>query len=75
MLKDGVTNNEILKSCEISLDELDETIREHGVEDSKHVKLAILEVDGNVSVISLDNQNNTQYTHHKRKFPRKSHKL
>ena len=75
LIKDGVTNNEILKSCEISLDELDETIREHGVEDSKHVKLAILEVDGNVSVISLDNQNNTQYTHHKRKFPRKSHKL
>ena len=60
LIKDGVTNNEILKSCEISLDELDETIREHGVEDSKHVKLAILEVDGNVSVISLDNQNNTQ---------------
>ena len=75
LIKDGITDIGMLRTCEISLDELDETIREHGVEDIQHVKLAILEVDGNVSVISLDNQNNTRYTHHKRKFPRKSHKI
>lgn len=41
-----------LKREKISMDELDEAIREHGIDSYKKVKLAILEVDGNISVIS-----------------------
>jgi uncharacterized membrane protein YcaP (DUF421 family) len=36
----------------ISMDELEEAIREHGIDSYKNVKLAILEVDGNISVIA-----------------------
>lgn len=56
---------------QITMDELEETIREHGVDSYKHVELAILEVDGNISVIS--GQNNTlKQTHHKVKRRQKS---
>ena len=55
---------------QITMDELEETIREHGVESYKHVELAILEVDGNISVIS-GNKDLTQ-THYKRKKQDKS---
>ncbi len=36
----------------ISMDELEEAIREHGIDTYKNVKLAILEVDGNISVVA-----------------------
>lgn len=36
----------------ISMDELEEAIREHGIDSYKNVKLAILEVDGNISVVA-----------------------
>ena len=36
----------------ISMDEIEEAIREHGIDSYKSVKLAILEVDGNISVIA-----------------------
>ena len=36
----------------IGMDELEEAIREHGIDSYKDVKLAILEVDGNISVIA-----------------------
>lgn len=55
-----------LHSENITLDELEESIREHGIESYKKVKLAILEVDGNISVISSDGDHLRQ-THHKRR--------
>jgi len=36
----------------INMDELEEAVRQHGIESYKNVKLAILEVDGNISVIA-----------------------
>lgn len=36
----------------ITMDELEEAIRQHGIESYKDVKLAILEVTGNISVIA-----------------------
>lgn len=75
LVKDGIVDFEKMNEVEITIDELEETIREHGVEDVKHVKLAVLEVDGNISVISFDQNNQTNFTRHKRKFPRKSHKF
>ena len=55
-----------LSKLGISSDELDEAIREHGVENYKAVKLAMLEIDGNISIISGETA--LKQTHHKRKF-------
>jgi uncharacterized membrane protein YcaP (DUF421 family) len=41
-----------MRIAKITLNELLETIREHGVGDISEVDLAILEVDGNISVLS-----------------------
>lgn len=43
-----------LNKTEITEDELMEVIREHGVASVSEVDLAVLEVDGNISVISAD---------------------
>jgi len=57
-----------LKKAELSHDELEEAIREHGVNDIKNVNLAVLETDGNISIIS----NNYQ---HRTMRKRKAHKV
>ncbi len=75
LIKDGIADFEKLKKAEITIDELLETIREHGVESVKQVKIAILEVDGNISVVSTDQNNQTNFSRHKRKFPRKGHQF
>ena len=75
LIKDGIVDNIKMKEQEIDFDELEEAVREHGVEKIAEVKLAVLEVDGNISVISMDKDNSvTSFTRHRRKFPRKSHK-
>ena len=76
LIKDGVVDNVKMHHEEISFDELEETVREHGVEKIQDVKLAVLEVDGNISVVSFEpGTNKTNFTRHKRKFPRKSHRI
>lgn len=76
LIKDGVVDNVEMKNEDIGFDELEEAVREHGVEKIADVKLAVLEVDGNISVISMDKGTlNTNFSHHKRKFPRKSHRI
>jgi uncharacterized membrane protein YcaP (DUF421 family) len=60
------------KSCSklnITSDELKEAMREHGVENFKDVKLAMLEIDGNISIVTGDQT--LKQTHYKRK---KNHK-
>lgn len=56
-----------LKQAEITQDELEEAIREHGVPNESKVDLAVLEPDGNISVLS-DNYK------HKTLRKRKAHK-
>lgn len=67
-----VHKGEIIKAsldkAKISEDELDAAIREHGVEKVSEVDMAILERDGNISVMS----NNFQ---HKTVRKRKAHKV
>ena len=76
LIKDGIVDNIKMKEQEIGFDELEETVREHGVEKIESVKLAVLEVDGNISVISMDQENRkTNFSRHKRKFPRKSQRI
>ncbi len=55
----GELNQTNLKKSEITLEELEAAVREHGVKDIQHVDLAILEVDGNISVISDDFKHKT----------------
>ena len=57
-----------MKSAGITEDELMEVIREHGVASVSEVDLAVLEVDGNISVLSTD-------CHKKTTRRRKAHKV
>ena len=54
-----------LQSAEITLEEIEAAAREHGVEKISQVKLAILEVDGNISIISSELANQTKHQTHK----------
>lgn len=72
LVKDGKVFPDVLKKVQISEDELEESIHEHGMENISDVKLAILEVDGNISVISIDkNTEQTHYSRHKTRIKRK----
>ncbi len=59
-----------LKRSMLSMDELEQVIREHGVRSIKDVDLAVLEVDGNISILSKDYSHKT--IQHKKK-PSLSH--
>ena len=47
------------KKAEITLEELEAAVREHGVKNIEHVDTATLEVDGNISIVSDDYQKKT----------------
>ena len=55
----GVLNFKNLEKNRISVHEIEAAIREHGVEHIEKVDLAMLEVDGNISVMSNDFQTKT----------------
>ena len=50
----GAVQQHNLDEADITLDELEAAVREHGVMDIQKVDIAMLEVDGNISVISDD---------------------
>jgi len=64
LIHSGILDFEILSKLNISSEELQEAMREHGVEHFSDVKLAMLEIDGNISIISGDK--NLRQTHFKR---------
>lgn len=70
LIHDGKLNFDKLSNLGISDEELKEAMREHGVEHYKDVKLAIFEVDGNISIIS--GNKDLKQTHFKRKKVHKS---
>ena len=70
LIHDGTLDFKTLSKLNITSDELKEAMREHGIEYFKDVKLAMLEIDGNISIIS-GNQNLKQ-TYHKRKHIHKN---
>ena len=65
LIHDGNLDFKALSKLNISSDELKEAMREHGIEHFKDVKLAMLEIDGNISIIS--GNKNLKQTHYKRK--------
>ncbi|MFC5872634.1 Uncharacterized membrane protein YcaP, DUF421 family [Chryseobacterium arachidis] len=72
LIKDGKIDDQALHRVKITKDELEEAIREHGVEGIENVKLSVLEVDGNISVVSEDETSKqTNYSRIKRKNKRK----
>jgi len=70
LIHDGNLDFKILSKLNITSDELKEAMREHGIEFFKDVKLAMLEIDGNISIISGDRT--LKQTHYKRKHARKN---
>jgi len=66
LVHNGKIDFKALAKIGISSDELQEAMREHGVEYYKQVKLAMFEIDGSISIISGDK--NLRQTHHKRKI-------
>jgi uncharacterized membrane protein YcaP (DUF421 family) len=65
----GKVNHAHCREAEITVEELTAAIREHGASSIADVDLAMLEVDGNISVVSNGFQNRSQVT-----LPRK-HRL
>jgi uncharacterized membrane protein YcaP (DUF421 family) len=52
LIYDGKVLKKNLDTAQITQKELDAAVREHGVESCENVSLAVLEVDGNISVVS-----------------------
>ena len=65
LIHNGKIEFKTLAKLGISSEELEEAMREHGIEYYKDVKLAMFEIDGNISIIS--GNENLKQTHHKRK--------
>ena len=70
LIHEGKLDFRQLSRLNISNDELKEAMREHGVEHFTDVKLAMLETDGNISIISGDVR--LRQTHYKRRHNRKN---
>jgi len=70
LIHNGKLEFETLGKLGITSEELTEAMHEHGVEFFKDVKLAMLEIDGNISIIS--GSENLRQSHYKRKRNHKS---
>jgi uncharacterized membrane protein YcaP (DUF421 family) len=67
LVYEGDLLSDNLKAADITIEEIEAAAREHGVEKISLVKLAILEVDGNISIVSSDFGNKTTHQSHKTK--------
>lgn len=70
LIHNGKLEFETLGKLGITSEELTEAMHEHGVEFFKDVKLAMLEIDGNISIIS--GNENLRQSHYKRRRNHKS---
>jgi uncharacterized membrane protein YcaP (DUF421 family) len=61
LIYQGKVNHANLDKAMISLDELSEAVREHGVTGIQKVNLAVLETDGNISILSKEFSHRTQH--------------
>ncbi|MBS1578698.1 MAG: DUF421 domain-containing protein [Bacteroidetes bacterium] len=66
----GKLNEQALKKSMLTKEEIEMAVREHGVDDIEDTDLVILEVDGNITVLS---NNYAHKTVKKRKKPQLSH--
>lgn len=70
LIHNGKLEFKTLAKLGITSEELTEAMHEHGVEFFKDVKLAMLEIDGNISIIS--GNENLRQSHYKRRRNHKS---
>ena len=70
LIHNGKIDFKTVARLDITQEELLEAMREHGVERFKEVKLAMLEIDGNISIISGNKE--LKQTHYKRKHQHKN---
>jgi len=66
----GVIDQEALINEKITVEELEAVVREHGVLSSADVELAVLERDGNISVVSKDLNGQTFHKRSRMLHPR-----
>jgi uncharacterized membrane protein YcaP (DUF421 family) len=59
LIYQGKVNRKNLETSMLSMEELEAAVREHGVEKISEVDLAVLEVDGNISVMTKDFKHKT----------------
>jgi len=52
LIYEGKTIPENMKKAKVSMQELEEATREHGIRDVESVEVAVLELDGSISVVS-----------------------
>lgn len=67
LVHDGKADFNMLARLDISSDELMETLREHGLDKLTDVRLALLEPDGKISILS--GEHTLRQTQHPRKRP------
>ena len=60
LIYDGKPITENMKKAKISIQELEEATREHGIKAIDQVDLAVLELDGSISVMAEDFTNNVR---------------
>ena len=65
LIYDGKQIPENMKKAKVSIQELEEATREHGIDELANVSIAVLEVDGSISVVAED------FTSHIRKKRRR----
>jgi uncharacterized membrane protein YcaP (DUF421 family) len=69
LIHDGQILNVHMAKEHVSLDELQRSLREHGISNFHEVALAVLEVDGSISCLKYDEINPAAHNHlAKRKF-------
>jgi uncharacterized membrane protein YcaP (DUF421 family) len=56
LIHNGVINQDNLRKEKLTIEELQSAIREHSIDSLHEVKLAMMEPDGNISIVSKDHQ-------------------
>lgn len=64
----GKINMDNMEKAGITMAELNEACREHGIQSVEDANLVVLEVDGNISIISNDFQTKTKNKHRRSKL-------
>jgi uncharacterized membrane protein YcaP (DUF421 family) len=67
----GKVKNDNLRKARITIEELEEAMREHGVSEIRKVDMAMLEVDGNISILSDEFKKRSIHTISRHRRPKK----
>lgn len=71
LIREGKVLRENLRKEKLTVEDLKQSLREHGIGDLADVSLAMLEVDGSISVLKSDELPAQSRPHHRFRFLRK----